>query len=201
MPPPLYDQRGPGFDRVGNDRIDIGSFELQTAPVSLVTAVSRRTHGAAGSFDINLPLTGAPGVECRSGGNYTLVFTFNNNVTAGSAAITSGTGIISGSPTFSNNTMTVNLTSVADVQKITVTLSNVTDSFAQVLPDTAVSMNVLAGDTNGNDAVNASDISQTKARAGSTVDATTFRADANANGSINASDVSLVKSKSGNAIP
>ena len=29
-PPPLYDQRGPGFDRVGNGRIDIGSYEVQT---------------------------------------------------------------------------------------------------------------------------------------------------------------------------
>jgi hypothetical protein len=31
-PPPLYDQRGPGYDRVHNGRIDIGSFELQPAP-------------------------------------------------------------------------------------------------------------------------------------------------------------------------
>src|SRR5205814_766907 len=28
-PPPLYDQRGPGYDRVLNGRIDIGSFEVQ----------------------------------------------------------------------------------------------------------------------------------------------------------------------------
>jgi hypothetical protein len=31
-PPPVYDQRGPGFDRVVNGRIDIGSFELQPMP-------------------------------------------------------------------------------------------------------------------------------------------------------------------------
>ena len=29
VPPPLYDQRGPGFDRVRGGRIDIGSFEVQ----------------------------------------------------------------------------------------------------------------------------------------------------------------------------
>ncbi len=29
VPPPLFDQRGPGYDRVVNSRIDIGSFELQ----------------------------------------------------------------------------------------------------------------------------------------------------------------------------
>jgi len=32
VPPPDFDQRGPGFDRVRNGRIDIGSFEVQTAP-------------------------------------------------------------------------------------------------------------------------------------------------------------------------
>lgn len=31
-PPPFYDQRGPGFDRVVNGRIDVGSFEIQAAP-------------------------------------------------------------------------------------------------------------------------------------------------------------------------
>src|SRR5207247_6231808 len=30
-PPPVYDQRGPGFPRVLNCRIDIGSFEAQGA--------------------------------------------------------------------------------------------------------------------------------------------------------------------------
>ncbi len=28
-PPPFYDQRGPGYDRVRNGRIDIGSFEVE----------------------------------------------------------------------------------------------------------------------------------------------------------------------------
>jgi hypothetical protein len=32
MPPPWYDQRGPNFWRVRNNRIDIGSFEVQAGP-------------------------------------------------------------------------------------------------------------------------------------------------------------------------
>ncbi|PYU18576.1 MAG: hypothetical protein DMG30_27290, partial [Acidobacteria bacterium] len=52
--------------------------------LQLTGSVSRKTHGGAGTFDINLPLSGEPGVECRSGGgNYTEVFTFNNNVVSG----------------------------------------------------------------------------------------------------------------------
>ena len=31
-PPPFYDQRGPGFDRVRNGRVDIGAFEVQSRP-------------------------------------------------------------------------------------------------------------------------------------------------------------------------
>ena len=31
-PPPYYDQRGPGFVRVFNGRIDVGSFEVQPTP-------------------------------------------------------------------------------------------------------------------------------------------------------------------------
>jgi hypothetical protein len=33
-PPPLFDQRGPGFDRVVSDRLDVGSFEVQGATSS-----------------------------------------------------------------------------------------------------------------------------------------------------------------------
>ena len=39
-PPPFYDQRGPGFDRVVNGRIDIGSFEAQ-GPIPRATPLPR----------------------------------------------------------------------------------------------------------------------------------------------------------------
>jgi hypothetical protein len=41
-PPPLYDQRGPGFDRVVHGRIDIGSFEVQE-PLSTPTPTATAT--------------------------------------------------------------------------------------------------------------------------------------------------------------
>ena len=169
--------------------------------LQLTTAVSRKTHGGAGTFDINL-LNANLGPECRSsGGNHTLVITFNNTVVSGNAAVTSGIGSVAGSPTFAGNTMTVNLTGVTDVQKITVTLSNVTDSFSQVLPDTPVSVNMLIGDTNGNKTVNAGDVAQTKGQSGQPVGAGNFRNDVNATGSINAGDVAQVKANSGHTLP
>jgi hypothetical protein len=124
-------------------------------------------------------------------------------VVSGNAAVTSGIGSVTGSPTFRGNTMTVNLTGVTDVQTITVTLSNVTDNFAQVLPNTAVSMGVLIGDAagTGDGRVSASDVGFVKSKSGQTTDATNFRADVAVNGSIDAGDIRLTKSKSGNVLP
>ena len=43
-PPPFFDQRGPGFDRVVNGRIDIGSFEVQgPTPTSTPTPTPTTT--------------------------------------------------------------------------------------------------------------------------------------------------------------
>jgi hypothetical protein len=43
VPPPYYDQRGPGFDRVRGNRIDIGSFEVQAPPRPTPTPRPRPT--------------------------------------------------------------------------------------------------------------------------------------------------------------
>src|SRR5262249_13401996 len=39
-PPPLFDQRGPGFSRIRNGRIDIGSFEVQAGATPTPTATA-----------------------------------------------------------------------------------------------------------------------------------------------------------------
>jgi hypothetical protein len=42
-PPPWYDQRGPNFYRLRNDRIDIGSFEVQEGPAVTPTPTPTAT--------------------------------------------------------------------------------------------------------------------------------------------------------------
>jgi hypothetical protein len=106
------------------------------------------------------------------------------------------------STSVSGTTMTVNLSGVADVQKISVTLSGLSDVFGQQMADATVSMNVLSGDTTGNKAVSAGDISQTKAQAGAAVTAANFRQDVTVSGgSINASDIGFVKARAGATLP
>jgi hypothetical protein len=196
----ICDGGGPGVSP--NNTYGYGRVDVRSAVLLLTAAVSRKNHGAAGTFDIDLPLNENPGIECRgSGGNHLLVFTFTNTVVSGVASVESGVGSVSGPPVFSGHTMTVNLSGVANVQTLTVRLSNVTDQFSQVLPDALISVTLLIGDTNGNGNVNASDIAQTKSQIGQLVTAGNFRTDINVNGTINASDVTIIKSQIGTSIP
>jgi Dockerin type I domain len=127
-----------------------------------------------------------------------MIINFASTVTVGSASVTSGAGSVSGF-SVSGSRVTVNLTGVTDVQRITVTLFNVNDGTNR--GDVPVSMGVLVGDANGNAIVNASDVSLTKAQVGQAVSGSNFREDVNANGLINSVDVALVKSKVGTALP
>lgn len=64
-------------------------------PLSLASVVSRKVHDTAGTFDIDLPLVGPRGIECRvpgqtgtSGVDYKLIFTFATPVTSCGVAST-----------------------------------------------------------------------------------------------------------------
>jgi uncharacterized repeat protein (TIGR03803 family) len=167
------------------------------ATVQLVSAVSRKTHRSAGTFDIDLPQTGTPGIECRSGGangDYQLVVTFALPVTFTSATVSSGTGGVAVALA-SGNQVFVNLTGVANAQRITLTLIGVNDGTSRA--DVPASMGVLLGDTSANRLVNATDTSQTQAQSGKPVTSSNFRTDVNVNGLINSTDTSIVQSKSG----
>ena len=193
-----------GYDKMANAWVGALHAVAQVEPLRIATAVSRKTHGSVGDFDLNLPLTGGPGVECRgggSGGTQTLLFTFTNNVIRGTASVTGGIGAVSGNPTFAGNVMSINLTGVTDAQRMTVTLSGVADAYSQALTVTPININVLAGDTTGDGTVNSSDIAETKRQVGSALSDANFRQDVTTDGSITSSDIANIKSQSGKGIP
>jgi N-acetylneuraminic acid mutarotase len=186
-----------------------GRYCAQPSTPIVQSAVSRKTHSGAGSFDVNLPLSGTPGLECRSGGatnDYTMVVTFLANVSVNGspqAAVTAGSGTIGsngmsngGIVIISGDVVTIPLTNVVNAQTINVTLNSVNGSTNVTIP-----MSVLIGDTNANGTVNAADVAQTKSRLGQTVGATNFRSDVNANGMLNAADAAIVKQNSGTSLP
>ncbi len=198
----------------GNNRADTArggtQFEI-SFPVALTSVVSRKTHTGVGDFDVNLPLTGTRGIECRTGGatgDFKLVFTFPNNLTSvASASVTShdpasGTGTVSSSMIGPNlNQYTVNLTNVSNIQYITVTLNSVVDAASNSGNVVGPSTGILLGDTTADASVNSADVSQTKSQSGQFVTGSNFREDVTVDGSINSADISLVKSKSGTALP
>jgi hypothetical protein len=170
-------------------------------PLGLVSVVSRLSHGAAGEFDTDLPLTGNVGVECRASANsnYQLVYTFNKNVSVpGTASKANGTATV-GAPALGPNAnqVTVPLSGVTNAQQVAITLNGVQNTVGEIANNATAQMAVLVGDTNADGAVNSADISQTKSQSGQAVTSLNYREDLNADGSINSADISLVKSKSG----
>jgi hypothetical protein len=174
---------------------------LTGPPLQARAALSRKTHGAAGPFDIELPLSGVAGIESRStSGNHQVIIQFAVPVTFNNASVTSGTGNVASTSTSGDGReVTVNLAGVSNAQKIRITLAGVSDGSNTI--DVPVWMSLLAGDVAVNGSVNVSDIGQTKSQAGRAITLFNFRADVNANGAINSSDISLVKSQSGTALP
>ena len=193
----------------------VGKFKFPSASVPPVPqlVVSRKTHSGAGDFDVIMPVSGTPGIECRYGGataDYSVRISFASPVTVNGtpqASVTTGSGSVgtggvadpNGTVSISGGDVTVPLTNIVNAQTISITLFGVNDGVnAGNVP---VSMSVLIGDSTADGAVNSADISQTKSRSGQSVGSGNFRSDVTVDGNLNSADISLVKSKSGTALP
>jgi hypothetical protein len=177
-----------------------------SAPPPLLSVVSRKVHGTAGTFDIDLPLTGPRGVECRSPGStgesgfdYKLIFSFTSAVTScGNAS----TGTVSSGP--ASNQCTVKLTGVPNAQYLTVTLTGVhvpTACPAAFVGNVSVTMGVLLGDVNATARTDAGDVTAVRNKTVSIPDQQTFRFDVNASGRIDAGDVTTTRNATVTVLP
>jgi hypothetical protein len=166
-------------------------------------------HNGAGSFDVNFPLTGTRGVECRRGGangNYTIIFTLANPIASvDSATVSCGSvaGINSGIGP-SSNQFTISLTTgdTCNAKYITVTLNNVNDSTGRHSDSlSSPEMGFLLGDVNASGRVDAADVSSVKQQTLQAIDTSNFREDVNASGRIDAADVSMVRQQTLTSLP
>lgn len=180
------------------------SNDISTPALTLNSALSRQVHGSAGTFDVDLPLSGNPGIECRSAGdgNYTVVFTFSNPIASVDNAGSDHGSVNSVADTPNQNQVVVNLNGItADPQYVTVTLNGVHDSYNQTLSSVNVTMALLVGDSNADGTVNSADITLVKSQSGFVLDNSNFREDLTIDGDVNSGDISLVKQQSGTALP
>ena len=169
-----------------------------------LSAVSRKTHGGAGTFDVPLPLSGTAGIECRVGqgtnsDQHQVVVTFPTPITSvGSATVSSGTGSVS---TFlvSGNQVFVNLTGVANAQTITISLSAVNDGTN--VGDVSIPMGVLVGDVNASRLVDSGDVFLVRQQTSQTASSSNFRGDVNATGLIDSGDVFITRQHTSQSLP
>jgi hypothetical protein len=181
----------------GGDEKD--SYGLITR-FNTISAVSRKTHGAAGTFDISLPLLGTPGIECRSGGatnDHEIVVTFGTPVIISGAEVTGGTGSVSSTHT-SGNQVFVDLTGVTNTQTIQVTLFAVNDGTAT--NNVTIPMSLLLGDVNATTVVDSGDVFLVRQQTGQTTNSANFRKDVNASGLIDSGDVFLTRQQTGSSL-
>jgi len=174
---------------------------VESVVMQLTSVVSQKTHGTAGTFDVNLPSAGVPGIECRSGGgtnDYAIVFTFANNVSVHSAAVTMGTGGVTNFLVV-GNVVTVNLTGVTNAQTITITLGGVSDGINTSNVEAA--MSVLLGDVDGSGRVDSTDVSQIRQNVLQTTNSSNFRSDVDASGRIDSNDVFLARQQNLTGLP
>ncbi len=167
-----------------------------TAPV-LQSAVSRQTHGAAGTFDLVLPIATPWGIECRLAPVCTLslVFGFSEVVHRGDGfAVTVTSGTAAAGPTdVASNTLTLGLAGVADVQWLALRLNPIEDAAGNGL-DLAYTLGILAGDVTLDGTVSAQDFLLVRDNSLQPLDqGTNFRYDIDSSGAADAQDARLAR--------
>jgi hypothetical protein len=168
-----------------------------TSGITLLSAASRLTHGAAGTFDIPMPLTGVSGVEDRSSSTYNAVFTFDGPVTSGEVVVLSGTATV-GAISFNGNSMTAQLTGVSSAEVVTLRVQNINGD-GQLHGD--VPFGFLTADVNANRTVDRPDQQQLQADRGQPVTASNFRGDINVSGTMDRADLQSFQINRGHSIP
>jgi hypothetical protein len=172
--------------------------------LALVSASSRKNHGAGGNQDVVIdtaqPIGGLISVEPRQiGAGHKIVFTFNDVVFAtGTATCVDASAVAVGSVSVAavGSTVEVTLTGVPNAKRVTVQLTGVNGTLT-----TAASLGFLLGDVNNSYMVSSTDILATNGRIGQAVTAATFRYDVNVNGSISVTDTNIIKQQSGLSLP
>ncbi len=159
-------------------------------PLQLLSAVSRKTHGAFGAADVNMPLTGTAGIEPRkSNGSHLLVFEFSTLLSSGTASVNLGSAATS----IQGNKLLVSLSDVPNQSRVTILISNVQDIANQTLASTSVDARFLTGDVNASGTVTGFDLQDVKNSLFKPNSLAAFRADINSSNSITGFDLQDTK--------
>jgi len=169
-------------------------------PPALVSAKSRKIHGAAGTFDLPLSTVATnPTTEPRQGATAAIVMTFDSAVVSANAAVIEGTAV-AGAPTFSGKDVTVSLSGVTDRQYVTVSLTNVASSTVSG-GAASVRLGFLVGDVNQNRVVSLADLGLVNAQLAQSVTAANYLKDVNASGTLTLADKGITNANLTKVLP
>lgn len=179
---------------------------VPVTPLELSSAVSRKTHTGAGDFDIDLPLSGCPGIESRTGASATVVLTLSDDVVVTDGTLECGDEVTVAGGTcdgvsLSGAELTVTV-GVTNATVATISLSGLEGVSATALSgDADVEIGVLAGDATADRVVNIIDLNEVKGDLFAAVVAGNFRSDVNGDGVINIIDLNDTKGKLFTTLP
>jgi streptogramin lyase len=170
-------------------------------PPVLQSAVSRKVHGSAGTFDLPLSLVDIhnPTTESRQGTFATIVMTFDAAITSASAVVSEGVAT-AGAPTFNGSDVIVNLSGVMDQQYLTLALTNVISAGVPVA-GASVRMGFLTGDVNHSRTVTVADLGLVNAQLTQPVSASNYLMDVNASGTLTLADKGITNVNLTHSLP
>jgi len=168
---------------------------LYDPPPVVVSAVSYKTHGAAGEFGINvLDRTDDNDIECRMYGVTTLVVGFDIDIQGVGGldpndVSLSPSGSVDAVSLTAGNELTIKMSSTTNGEPLTVSfpgIANVDNESA--LCEEAICIRQLVGDVRPDGSINAIDRIDIRDAMGNPVDSSNFRADVQSDGSFGSID-------------
>ena len=196
----LYDQE---MDQSGNGTPGeewgdayVGTFSVDTTPLLIEQAQSRKTHGTGGTYDLDV-LMGTR-VECRANGPTLLVVVFNQEIEGvdgldlGDVSVTNATAT---SVAITGTSLEIGLSGAVDGSLVTVSFPGIVDVTEQypVLVQDTLCFGALKGDANGDKSVNIFDLVTVRNALNQPVTAANFRGDVTADNAINIFDLVTVR--------
>ena len=174
---------------------------VNASPPTLQTAVSRKVHGSAGTYDLPLTLVPTnPTTEPRIGPAQTIVFTFDKPIASSLVAVSEGVATLA-APIFSGNDVVVDLSGVTNQQYVTIALTGVASVDGGTGGSGSVRLGFLVGDVNQTRVVSVADLGLVNAQITQPVTAANYLKDVNANGTLTVADKGITNANLTKALP
>ena len=170
-------------------------------PPAIVSAISSRSHGSAGTLSIDVSSPSA--VECRVGGPTVVVVEFTKEIQAVGGPSQDDVTLSSGAVdklTIDGTTLTIEMSGVADKSTLAIGFPGIESLTGAGVTDT-LSFGVLAGDVNASGLVDNSDLIAVRVLHRQEATEANCGHDVNCTGVINYTDMMVVRVRRGNQLP